>query len=167
LDRGFAFPHAGAPIPMPGIAVGITRMAFFVARAHFGTQPALASPARTVVPRPFVGVFDRSVLAPGEDETEPTAALVGFSWLEHEAYKVRVLVPPRLRNLSDEDEADDLRRRVVQALQRFRPAGVDLEAAFIDDRFVLGEAVLRDAESDDPLDRLIGGTVLWASPDAA
>ena len=174
LDRDFAFPHAGLSIPMPHVAIGRTRMAFFVQEGHFAApaappdRPAPLTPA----PRPTAGLFAGpgaplgSVFAPGPDETRDPAALVGFAWREHEAYKVRVLIPPRFRALSDEPEGVEVTRRVTDALERFRPAGVAVETAFIDERWTLGEAALGGAEgAPEPLLALGGGTVLWATGD--
>ena len=40
LDRDFSFPHAGNPIDMPGIGVGVTRMAFFLQEARVSSAGA-------------------------------------------------------------------------------------------------------------------------------
>jgi hypothetical protein len=164
LDRDFAFPHAGEAIPMPGIAVGVTRLAFFTRDAHFAAGDATTPLPAT--PRPFQGVFDQSVLMPASGEAAPAAALLALSWLEHEAYKVRVVIPARFRELEDDPEATLVRRRVAQAMDRFRPAGVALEVAFIDERWVLGEGMLGDADSS-AVAALAGGMALWPAPAAS
>jgi hypothetical protein len=161
LDRDFAFPHAGEAIPVPGIAVGMSRFAFFVRDAHFAAGDA-AVPV-PVTPRPFQGVFDESVLVPAAAEQKPVAALVALSWLEREAYKVRLVLPARFRELEDDPEAGEVRRRVAQAVDRFRPAGVALEVAFIDERWTLGEGVLGAGDSS-ALGALLGGMALWQAP---
>lgn len=162
LDSGTTFPHAGASLPMPGIAVGETRFAFFVQEAH----ASLATPmgVRRVVPRPAVGFLDGSVFAPGPDESREVAAQVGLSWLEHRAYAVRLLVPGRFKELDPDDpEAAVVRQHVVRALRRFRPAGVEVAVAFVDERWVLGHGVL-GGEDDDPIAALRSGMVLWSQP---
>ncbi len=45
LDGAFSFPHAGDPLPMPGIGVGTTRFAFFVREAHFAAMDETVIPA--------------------------------------------------------------------------------------------------------------------------
>ena len=168
LDRGFSFPHAGVRLPAPGIGVGETRYAFFVRPANLGARTP-ASPedgggehARTVTPIPFAAFADRSVFEAGEGESREPAARVGLSWLEHEAYKVVLWIPTRLR-VFDGDTirlADALR----VALDRVRPAGVELEVRYLDERWILGDGVLREDDELDPLLRILPGTVLWAVP---
>ena len=182
LDRGFSFPHAGPSLQMPEVAIGRTRMAFFVQEGHFGiaipTPPAPGSdaiPPPTPVPttpRPTAGFFSGpgaplgSVFAPGPDEARTTAALVSFAWREHEAYKVRVLIPPRFRALSDDPDGIEVTRRVTEAVDRFRPVGVAVETVFTDERWVLGQGRLADDGSQAAaLLGLSGGTVLWPAPE--
>ena len=83
------------------------------------------------------------------------------------SWKVRVLIPPRFRELSDDPDGIDVTRRVTQALERFRPAGVEVETRFIDERWELGAGTLTDGEGASALALLTGGTVLWPAPDAA
>jgi hypothetical protein len=174
LDREFTFPHAGSSVPMPEVAIGSTRMAFFVQEGHFGlaADPPGRPAAVTTTPRPTAGLFAGpgaplgSVFAPGPDEARTPAALVAFAWREHEAYKVRVHVPRRFRQLSDDPEGVEVARRVTGALERFRPAGIAVETVFIDDRWVLGQGVLAGEETETgALLALSGGTVLWPAPD--
>lgn len=173
LDRGFSFPHSGSSIPMPEVAVGKTRMAFFVQEAHYGlAADPPGRPQHTIVtPRTEAGRFAGpgarlgSVFAPGPDEVRTPSALVGFAWQEREAYKVRVLIPPRFRELTDDPEGVVVTRRVTDALDRFRPAGVTVETRFIDDRWILGDSAINDeAGGEDALLALSGGTVLWPTP---
>jgi hypothetical protein len=180
LDRGFTFPHSGSSLTVPEVAIGRTRMAFFVQEAHYGAAPKPALGADAIVlpapvpttPRPAIGFFSGpgaplgSVFAPGPDEDRQSAALVSFAWREHEAYKVRVLIPPRFRALTNDPEGIDVTRRVTAALDRFRPVGVAVETMFIDDRWVLGQGTLADEGSDaQALFALSGGTVLWPAPE--
>ncbi len=167
LDPAFVFPHSGESLPMPGIAVGETRLAFFVQQASFSSAAGTPPRLLLVAPRPAVGFLDNSVFAPGESETVPAAALVSLSWLEHRAFCVRVLIPRRFRALTDDQEGTETRQRVAQALQRFRPAGVEVRVDFVDDRWLLGHGILVSGESDDPAVQLGGGTVLWAAPAGA
>jgi hypothetical protein len=160
---GFPFPHAGHPVPMPGVGLGKTRFAFFVQEAHFSGADREAEPPRPLplVPRTEVGFADESVFHPGAAGTRPVAARVALSWLEHEAYAARVLVPARFRALFD--DGDEALRRVERALERHRPAGVQLRAEYLEDRWILGAGVL--ATGADPLLDLRGGTVLGPRPD--
>jgi len=165
LDPNFLFPHAGDNLPMPGVSVGRTRLAFFVQEAHSSLGPTLGSPGgRRVPPRPAVGFVDGSVFAPGPDETRGPSALVSLSWLERRAHAVRIFIPSRFRALEDDPEAPEVRRRLVEAVGRFKPVGIFVEAAFLDDRWTLGEDAMTAADAEDPVAILRGGTVLWSAP---
>jgi hypothetical protein len=159
LDREFTFPHAGLAVAVPGIGIGVTRLAFFVQVAHLG------APGRAVAPRPRIAFADGSVFAaspqalPGSPYAARTAADLHLSWMEHEAYAVRVVIPRRF-GLFDPAIAD----RVAAALARFRPAGVEVRVEIADDRWKLGDGVLIDALGVDPISLLQGGTVLSSSP---
>jgi hypothetical protein len=165
LDSNFVFPHAGDSIPMPGIAVGETRFAVFVQQAHYSSVHAASPPQIVLVtPRTKVGFFDASVFAAGPGAEEPAAALVSLSWLERRAYNARVWIPMRFqRFVAGDDEGLEVKRRVVQALNRFRPAGVQLEVEYLDPRWVLGRGIALGEDSDE----IAGpgtGTVLWSAP---
>ncbi|HVR99848.1 MAG TPA: hypothetical protein VMW27_24705 [Thermoanaerobaculia bacterium] len=154
FDPGFAFPGPGVDVPPLGLSVGETRFAFFVQTAHFSDESELATP------RTAIGFFDGSVFAPPPAPAAPSAD-VELSWLEHEAYAVRVLVPGRFA-----DAAGDAARTaaaVGTALRRFRPAGVDVRVEFLDEHWVLGESVLPD-DLTGPLAMLRPGTVLDGPP---
>lgn len=164
LDRDFSFPHAGTNIPMPSIGIGVTRFAFFARVAHAAAGDADAPLA--VTPRPFQGVFDTAVLAPAVGETPPGAALLALSWVEHEAFKVLLLLPPRFRAFDPDPDTTALRRHLARALDRFRPAGVALEIGFLDPRWTLGAATLGDFGRA-PLAALESGLELWPAPSPA
>jgi hypothetical protein len=164
LRRGFAYPHAGQPLGVPGIGVGVTRYAAFCGLAHFGSRADPDGPAVTAVPTAFAGTFDRTVFAPGADEAPPDFAAIAFSWLERRAYTVQVVIPARFRALDPDTDGAAVLRHVARALDRFRAAGIVVEMRFLDDRFVVGEAVLSGGAALDPVDTLKGGTVLWDSP---
>lgn len=169
LDREASFPSAGADVEPLGVAVGETRFAFFVREAHFGVRydSGGATISRTTTPRSTSGLFDESVWAAGPDESLPFAATVGLSWLDHQPFRARLLVPARFRALTPDDtEGTAVLRSVALAVERVRPVGVDLLVEFIDDRWVLGEAVLSSAAGDDLIDRVRSGTSLWASAPA-
>jgi len=158
LDSDFVFPHAGESLPVAGIAVGETRFAYF---AH----DAFYSGTRRVAPRPAVGFVDLSVFAAGVGEEPPVSALISFSWLEHRAFTVRVLIPSRFRALTPDDpEGLDTRRRVAQSLKRFKPAGVEVTVEFVENRWELGKGVLLSGEAEDPVAELRAGTTLWSAP---
>jgi hypothetical protein len=170
LDREGLVPHASEFLTPPGINVGETRFAFFVQQAHLGfrAQPADVTPT----PHNVIGFADSSVFAGGDDEMNPTApnpndpvaAKVTLSWLEHEGYAVRVIVPARFRFLSGDQPS--VEARIVSALERVRPAGVEIRVEFSDDRWTLGQGSVTDEQplDDNPNNLLRGGTALW-SPD--
>lgn len=168
LDREASFPGSGEPIPMPGIAVGVTRLAFFVRTAHAASDDgATATPrVRTVTPRSGAATFDDSVWAAGPADDLLPAAKVALSWLEHRAFAVRLLIPPRLRRCSPDDDGAEVLRRTAQAVERFRPVGIELSVEFVDDRWVLGQGVLAGDSPADLVDQLRAGTTLWAGPAA-
>ena len=130
-----------------------------------GPHARFAWLARRVPPRPAVGFLDGSVFAPGPGETREPSALVSFSWFERRAHAVRILIPPRFRALEDDPEAPEVRRRLVETVGRFRPVGILVEAAFLDDCWTLGEGAMSAAAADDPVEALRGGTVLWSAPE--
>jgi len=158
LDPEFVFPHAGEGLPMPGIAIGETRMAYFA-------QTAFYSGTRRVAPRPAVGFADLSVFAAGTGDDLPVSALISFSWLERRAFSVRVLIPPRFYGLTPDDpDGPETRRRVTQALQRFKPAGIEVTVDFVEDRWKLGAGTLLSETADNPIAELRAGTRLWSAP---
>jgi hypothetical protein len=166
LDRKAVFPSAGESLPMPGIAIGLTRLAFFVQEAHLASlEGTLEAPViRIVSPRVGAAFADGAVLAPGQEEARPVAAEVALSWLEHRAFSVRLLIPPRFRNLEEDVEGTEVRRRVALALERFRPVGIELRVEFIDDRWVLGQGVLASGEAADVIEQVKSATALWELP---
>lgn len=166
LDREAVFPNAGESLPMPGIAVGVTRLAFFVQEGHFASREGTpeAPAVRTVTPRTRAALMDASVFAPGAAETRQIAAEVALSWLEHRAFAVRLLIPSRFHGLEDDPEGTEVLRRVVIAVERFRPVGIELKVEFVDDRWVLGSGLLTSGEGVDPIERLRSATALWEAP---
>ncbi len=165
LAPGATFPHAGFALPVPGVAVGETRFAFFAGAAHF----AAGSESR-VAPRPFAGLFDGSVFAAGRDGRNEAAARVELSWLEHEAYAVRVLLPRRFGGFVPEvpegGESRGFRRIpeiVAAGLQRFKPAGVHVRVELADKRWVLDRGVLAGDVEDSPIENVRSGIHLWAA----
>lgn len=169
LDREAAYPGDGASLPMPGIAVGITRLAFFVREAHAAARAGSPPRPRAVTPRPGQAIFDASVFAappPPHAPAQP-AARVALSWLEHRAFAVRVLIPPRLRLWRDSAEDPEgvlTLQAVARALERHRPAGVELRVEYIDARWTLGQGTLTSGIDDDLIEQLRSGMVLWSVP---
>ncbi|MBX3670450.1 MAG: hypothetical protein KF778_18775 [Rhodocyclaceae bacterium] len=166
LDREAIFPGAGGSLPMPGIAIGTTRLVLFVQEAHAASREgSLAAPTvRTVTPRTQAAYADASVFAPGPAETRTPAAEVALSWLEHRAFAARLLIPARMRRYDEQPDGTEVLRRTAAALERFRPLGVELKVEYIDDRWVLGEGVLTSADGADLIEQLRSATTLWAAP---
>lgn len=161
LDREAVYPHGDITLPPPGIDVGLTRFAYFVQQAHFNAVENSA--VRLVSPRTRAAFFDGSVFAPREPNF---AGDVSFAWREHRPFSVRVLIPERFRQLQPDDaEGTEVRRRVSIAIERFRPAGVEVTVDFIDDRWVLGQSVIAAGEGADLIDQLRAAMVLWPSPE--
>lgn len=165
LDREALFPSAGDSLPMPGVEVGVTRLAFFVREAHFASLDPAPPASRGVTPRTGAAVFDEAVLAPAPFPRTPSAR-VALSWLEHRAFAVRLLVPARFRAWRSEDEGALTLQAVARSVERFRPLGVELRVEFIDDRWRLGSGTLTSGIDDDPIESLRAGTSLWpAAPE--
>lgn len=161
LDREARYPSDGASLPVPGIGIGVTRFAFFVQEAHFAS---LDPPPRSVTPSNRAAVFDASVFAP-PPLPRSAAARVALSWLEHRAFAVRLLIPPRFRGWRGDDPEGVLTlQAVARALERFRPLGVELRVEYIDARWTLGQGSLTSGIDDDPIEALRSGTELWPTP---
>jgi hypothetical protein len=159
---------------MPGVGLGETRMAFFIRQAHLSSRDSddEETGIRKVTPHPFIGFADGSVFAPAagppdgvhaaSDYDAPKAADLMLSWLEHEAYALRLIIPARFK-LFDGD-GQQVTERLAAAVERFRPAGVQLRVVYADDLWVSDEGILLD---DGPMDInliLRGGTVLATAP---
>ncbi|HEY9230141.1 MAG TPA: hypothetical protein VIP11_26045, partial [Gemmatimonadaceae bacterium] len=164
LDGDFAFPHAGDPLTVPGVGVGATRYAFFVQQACFSDRDDSVDPAVPVPisPRTHVGFADGSVFAPPLVSEQTPAANVQLSWLEHEAYALRILLPRRFS--SYDTGGTPVSELVARALERHRPAGVELRVEYVEDRWILGTSDVTAAATADPILSLRGGSVLWAPP---
>jgi hypothetical protein len=161
LAGDFSFPHAGDPLTVPGVGVGRTRFAFFVQTAHYSPADESIDPPLPIPlsPRPHAGFADGSVFAADGDPNAP-AARITLSWLEHEAYAVRVLLPRRFA-LCDAEGSQTIADMVEQTLERQRSAGVDIRVEYIDDRWILGTSGVGAANAADPILGLRGGSVLW------
>jgi len=142
-----------------------------IPRAMLSPSPA-PSPVtgvRAVSPRPFIAFADGAVFAatPGAPAGSPYAAVkaadLHLSWMEHEAYAVRVIIPKRFGLLDAGGPPTPgnpaIADRVAAALARFRPAGVDLRVELAD-----GQGAVGGAATLDPITLLQGGTVLAPSP---
>ncbi|HTG33686.1 MAG TPA: hypothetical protein VLB76_12230 [Thermoanaerobaculia bacterium] len=151
-------PGPGGKVDVPGIEVGETRFAFFVREAHF----VPVGPVQEL-PRPLAAVFGRSVFAPAAGASPPPAAEIELSWIENEAYAVRVLIPERFRDL-DAAHPETVLADVATALRRFQPAGVEVRLEFQEKHWVLGDGVLGEADAGDPLAQIRPGMLLWPDP---
>lgn len=166
LDREALFPSDGASLPVPGLAVGVTRLAFFVREAHAAALAGAPSRPLQVTPRHAQARFDESVFAQPPTPNEP-AARVALSWLEHRAFSVRLLIPPRFRAwraAAADPDGVQLLQALARALERHRPVGVELRVDYIDDRWTLGRGLLTSGVDDDPIEALRSGTALWPAP---
>lgn len=166
LDRETVYPHSGQSLTVPGIAVGTTRLAYFVQQAHAASFVGEPPVLRSVTPRTLAAVFDNAVYSSGSGAAQAVAGEVSLSWMERRAFAARLLIPARFRTLRDDDDADGVQvlRRVSKALERFRPAGIELKVEFIDDRWVLGQGLLSSAEGNDAISLLRAATELWSAP---
>lgn len=189
LDREAKLPHAGDSLPMPMVGVGKTRFAFFVQHGHFaalresmpplpdgvfGSDPFHSTPPQVLANRELVpprfgaAIADAALFADANGfghEPQP-AAQVHLRWLERQAYKVRLFVPQRFQNFDDED-GELVKNTILLGIERFRPAGIDVEVQYIDESWVLNEADLPndDVSLDSAISRIRSQTILNAVPE--
>lgn len=167
LDRDTTFPTGGGPVTPPGIGIGVTRFAFFLQEAHLSSRDGAVEPftVRRVTPYQRIGFADQSVFADAVSPSTPGADVV-LSWLEHEAYALRLIIPQRFALLDAGSPGDSLTvaERVRESLERFRPAGVEVRVDYADDRWTLGRGFAVEGGAEDPNLIVRGGTVLWSSP---
>ena len=104
------------------------------------------------------GAFDASRFGeavfsfPGQAaiDAAPPSGKFQLEWREHQAFTVRVLLPPELQSWEAAFlSGGDLASHVARGLERFRPAGVRLEVDFWNDAWVLGESLLEDTTEPD------------------
>ena len=159
FDPDAIFPHAGGAIPPATLAVGETRFRVFVREASFGTLgEGTPPPDRPAVPISDAGIFDASLFADAS-AGDPVLGL-GFSWQEREPFACRLWIPARFRSL-DAGDALPVNERLRLLLDRHRAAGIKLSVAYAEDRWTLGEGLLRDLGSTDANGTVIVGTKLW------
>lgn len=83
-------------------------------------------------------------------DSTPPSGKFQLEWREHQAFSVRVLLPPELQSWEAAFlSGGDLASHVARGLERFRPAGVRLEVDFWNDAWVLGESLLEDTTEPD------------------
>ncbi len=171
LNRDSGYPHGPLAVEAPEIWLGVTRYAFFVQWGHLSSTAP--SPDGVIdyriTPRTKTAFFGdhaghNSVFGTSDPGENPIAAKLALSWLEHQAYTVRLHLPARFKAIDDDDGAT-VASQVLAALERFRPAGIELQVAYQDDQWILGDGVIAGTETADPNGVMIGGTVLWPAPD--
>ncbi|HEU4727158.1 MAG TPA: hypothetical protein VFT22_04700 [Kofleriaceae bacterium] len=171
LDRDAMFPTGGVAVSVPPIGIGETRFAYFVRVSHFGGFDPTPPPGSAVTTTPWIwnAAFDATVFDdaafPGPHDARPLSGEVALSWLEHEAYVVRIVIPSRFKAL-DEGAAPEhtVPAMVRAAVERVRPVGIEVRVEYLEEQWTLGDGRLPDAQIDDPLIRIMGGTVLWPGP---
>ncbi len=83
-------------------------------------------------------------------DAAPPSGKFQVEWREHQAFMVRVLLPPDLKSWESAFlSGGSLPQHVARGLERFRPAGVRLEVDFWNDEWVLGESLLEDLSEPD------------------
>jgi hypothetical protein len=98
--------------------------------------------------------FDQAVFAlpadPGALAALPPSGRFQVEWREHQAFCVRVLLPPDLKSWEGAFlSGGSLPERLSRGLERFRPAGVRLETDYWNDEWILGESLLEDGSEPD------------------
>ncbi len=164
FDETAAFPHSGGRLTSPAMSTGESRWAYLVAKATFGSEEEGGRPW-PAAPRFRAGRFDATVWAATTGVLPPSGE-VGFEWQEHEPFAARVWIPMRFAALDRPDEVP-VREQVRLLLERHRPAGVHLYVDYADDRWTLGEGLIRPPDSTAPDGVVVAGTRLWPYPPAA
>jgi hypothetical protein len=155
FEPGAAFPHAEGLLGGVEMALGESRWGFSVGAAHYGRDDP--DPAqRPAIPLFAAGFFDRTVFEPAADP----AGEVGFDWEEREPFALTVWIPQRFSQL-DEDGELPVRERLRLLLGRHRAAGVHVYCRYADDRWSLGQGVVREPGATDPRGIVVVGTRLW------
>lgn len=156
FDPDAVWPHAAGDRPISELAVGPTRWAFFVRQAHFGSTDSTGSTAVPAAAYFVAGVWDESVLA---GSPLPDAGKVSFDWEEREPFAARILIPERFAAL-DSPSAPPTTEVVRGAIERYRAAGIRLTVEHFSGRWTLGEGILRDADSGEPVGIILDGTTV-------
>lgn len=73
---------------------------------------------------------------------------VEMGWRENKPFSAIVFIPPDLKELEPSLGGVDLRLLVRAGLERFRPAGIELDVEYSEDDWVMGESVVRDLEPE-------------------
>ncbi len=170
LDRDDIFPSGALAVNMPRVGLGMTRYAFFTQWGHITSseEPSSTAPDLRVTPRTKTDFTCNetgrgSVFATSVSEKNPPAADLTLSWLEHQAYAVRLHLPARFKTVGEDDGAA-LAEQVLTAIERFRPAGVQLEIVYQEEQWILGEGIIPGTETPDPTSVMLGDTVLGVGP---
>jgi hypothetical protein len=95
--------------------------------------------------------FDQAVFQLPSDPAAlaalPPSGKFQVLWREHQAFTVRVLLPAELKAWESVYlSGASLPALVARGLERFRPAGVRLEADYWNDDWILGESLLEDLQ---------------------
>jgi hypothetical protein len=158
-----SFPHSSMRLETQRASTGVSRWVLFIGEGAFAAEVEGGAPL-VVAPHFGQATFDASVYADAV-AAPPPAAAVGFAWLEREPFAARLWIPRRFAAL-DTDPADvPVREQLRLALEPHRPAGVHLYVEHSDDRWVMGEGVLRDPGSAAARGVVVAGTRLWSSPE--
>lgn len=161
FEETAAFPHSAGRLDSPTMSTGESRWAFFVAEATYAGEASGGTP-RPAAPRYRAGRFDVTVFAT-DSGILPPAGQVGFEWQEHEPFAVRLWIPMRFAAI-DTEGVLQVREHIRLLLERHRPAGVHLYVDYADDRWTLGEGILRPPESTEADGVVVAGTRLWPHP---
>lgn len=80
----------------------------------------------------------------------PPSGKFQVKWREHEAFVVRLLLPPALKAWEAAFlSGGSLPQLLGRGLERFRPAGVRLEVDYWTDEWILGESLIEDLSEPD------------------
>ncbi len=80
----------------------------------------------------------------------PPSGKFQVKWREHEAFVVRLLLPPALKAWEAAFlSGGSLPKLLGRGLERFRPAGVRLEVDYWSDEWILGESLIADLSDPD------------------
>ncbi len=161
FDPATQFPHSEGLLEPAQLPVGPSRWAFFVRSGSYG-RTADTPADELAIPVFNAAAFDGSVFQPDTSTGAPSSGKIGFSWLEHEPFAVRLWIPRRFSALDAPGEVP-VAERLRLTLDRHRAAGIHVYVQYADDRWTLPGGIIRDVGSDEPLGTVVSGTALWSA----
>lgn len=154
LDRNYPRPAIlpEAPLPVPTLRLGESDWRFSVQEGAFDASG-----------------FNEAVFQLPDDPAVlnalPPSGKVQLRWWENEPFAVSILIPRDLKSLETAFLGEeDLRKLVRAGLERYRAAGIRLDVDYFNEKWVLGESVIKDIAAMAGEGVNFAGTLLGSLP---